>query len=74
MSNKLVRNERRKLTASYVNGIALALVGIGVFAQVVAFAQALSVTTASVLVMLSCSLASLILHWSARNVLGGLEE
>lgn len=74
MSNKLVRNEQRKLTATYVNGVALALVGIGVFAQVVAFAQALSVTLASVLVMVGCSVVSLILHWAARNVLGGLEE
>ena len=74
MSNKLVRNEQRKITSSYVNGIALALVGIGVFAQVVAFAQALSVTIASALVMVCCSVDSLILHWAARNVLEGLEE
>lgn len=74
MSNKLVRNEQRKLTAAYVNGVALALVGVGVFAQVVAFAQALSLTLAAAVVMVGCSVISLILHWAARNVLGGLEE
>ncbi len=74
MANKLVRNEQRKLTATYVNGVALALIAVGVFAQVVAFAQSLTLTLAAMLVMVSCSMMSLVLHWIARRVLGGLEE
>ena len=74
MDNKLVRNERRKLTATYVNGIALALVAVGVFAQAVAFTQSLTLTLVPVLVMASCSVISLTLHWLARTLLGDLEE
>ncbi|SEQ24132.1 hypothetical protein SAMN05428969_2360 [Devosia sp. YR412] len=68
MSNKLVRNEQRKLGAAYVDGIALEPVGVGVVAQ------ALPVTLASVFVMVCFSLVSFVLHWFARNLLGGLEE
>lgn len=74
MDNKLVRNEQRKLTATYVNGIALALIGVGVFAQVVAFAQNLTLSIAAMSVMVCCGMISVVLHWAARRVLGGLEE
>jgi ABC-type cobalamin transport system permease subunit len=74
VTNKLVRNERRKLTATYINGIALALIAVGVFTQAVAFAQSLTLTIISVVVMFACSALSLSLHWLARHLLGGLEE
>lgn len=74
MDNTLVRNEQRKLTATYINGIALALIGVGVFAQVVAFAQNLTLSLAAMLVMICCGVVSVTLHWVARRVLGGLEE
>ena len=74
MSNKLVRNEQKKLTAAYVNGIALALIGVGVFTPVVSFAQTTTVTLPATLVVFGCILGSAGLHWSARHLLGGLEE
>ncbi|WP_160299936.1 hypothetical protein [Devosia geojensis] len=37
--NKTVRNERRKLSANYANGIAIALVAIGGLGPVIAVVQ-----------------------------------
>ena len=37
--NKLVRNEERKLTATYFNGVAVAVMAAGTFAPVVAIMQ-----------------------------------
>jgi hypothetical protein len=74
LSSKLVRNEQRKLTATYVNGIALALMAVGVFAQAIAFSQSLTLTITSLVVMFACSALSLSLHWVARYLLGGLED
>jgi hypothetical protein len=76
--NKTVRNERRKLTASWLNAIATALVAAGVFApvasQIYGFGsdrvdQTLVLASSSV-----CLAVSLILHLVGRQVLGGLEE
>jgi hypothetical protein len=76
--NKTVRNERRKLTASWLNAIATALVAAGVFAPVASQIYGFGSNRADqTLVLISsavCVAVSLILHLSGRQVLGGLEE
>jgi hypothetical protein len=76
--NKTVRNERRKLTASWLNAIATALVAAGVFAPVASQIYGFGSNRADqTLVLISsavCVAMSLILHLSGRQVLGGLEE
>ncbi|WP_328765806.1 amino acid transporter [Devosia aurantiaca] len=74
MSNKLVRNEQRKLTATYLNGVGMAVLGVGGFAPVVS--MTLSGPTSSIVPVLvfGCILASSGLHLLARQTLGGLEE
>jgi hypothetical protein len=76
--NKTVRNERRKLTASWFNAIATALMAAGVFApaasQIYGFGlnrvdQTLVLASSTVCVVLSLGL-----HLVGRQVLGGLEE
>jgi hypothetical protein len=76
--NKTVRNERRKLTASWLNAIATALVAAGGFApvasQIYGFGsnrvdQTLVLTSSAICVVLSLGL-----HLVGRQLLGGLEE
>jgi hypothetical protein len=76
--NKTVRNERRKLTSSWFNAIATALMAAGVFApvasQIYGFGanrvdQTLVLASSTVCVGLSVGL-----HLVGRQVLGGLEE
>jgi hypothetical protein len=76
--NKTVRNERRKLTASWLNAIATALVAAGVFAPVASQIYGFGSNRADqTLVLISsavCVAVSLVLHLSGRQLLGGLEE
>jgi hypothetical protein len=76
--NKTVRNERRKLTASWLNAIATALVAAGVFAPVASQIYGFGSNRADqTLVLVSsavCVAMSLVLHLSGRQLLGGLEE
>jgi hypothetical protein len=76
--NKTVRNERRKLTASWLNAIATALVAAGVFAPVASQIYGFGSNRADqTLVLISsavCVAMSLVLHLSGRQLLGGLEE
>jgi hypothetical protein len=76
--NKTVRNERRKLTASWLNAIATALVAAGVFAPVASQIYGFgSNRVDQTLVLISsavCVAMSLVLHLSGRQLLGGLEE
>jgi hypothetical protein len=74
VSNKLVRNEQRKLSATYFNGAALAVLGVGAFTPVVSFAQSAQPTLAASIVVVCCILTSAGLHWLARYLLKGLEE
>jgi hypothetical protein len=74
VDNKLVRNERRKLSGTYFNGAALAVLGVGGFTPIVAVAQSARPSLAAFAVVVCCILASASLHWLARYVLGGLEE
>jgi hypothetical protein len=75
--NKTVRNERRKLTASWFNTIATALMAAGVFAPAASQIYGFGSRVDQTLVLISstvCLAVSLILHFSGRQVLGGLEE
>jgi hypothetical protein len=76
--NKTVRNERRKLTASWLNAIATALVAAGVFAPVASQIYGFGSNRADQTLVLAsssvCLAVSLILHLVGRQVLGGLEE
>ncbi|WP_172121545.1 amino acid transporter [Devosia sp. 919] len=72
--SKLVRNEQRKLTATYMNGVPMALVGIGALAPIVALAQSSSGSPTAAFVVVGCFISSLGLHWLARRHLKGLEE
>jgi hypothetical protein len=76
--NKTVRNERRKLTASWLNAIATALIAAGGFAPVASQIYGFgSNRVDQTLVLVSsavCVAVSLVLHLVGRRHLGGLEE
>lgn len=74
MSNKLVRNEQRKLSGTYFNGAAIAAIGVGGFAPVVAMAMSGPLTPIILLLVLGCTGASIGLHLLAKLSLEGLEE
>jgi hypothetical protein len=71
--NKTVRNERRKLTASWLNAIATALVAAGVFAPVASQIYGFGSNRADQTLVLAsssvCLAVSLILHfgWKAGS-------
>lgn len=70
----LVHNERTKLTATFLNGVAIAVVAIGGLAPAVAVvggASNLAVATLVVQFMV-CLAGGGILHFAARWVLGRL--
>ena len=69
----LVRNERLKARATYLNGIAVAVLAIGGLAPVATAAAAASApSTAALLVGSVCLAMSFALHSSAMWVLGQL--
>jgi hypothetical protein len=72
--NKVVRNEERKLTATYFNGIAIAVMAAGTFAPVVAIMQSGDIDGTSGPFVIGCILVSVALHSFARLFLRGMEE
>jgi hypothetical protein len=76
--NKTVRNERRKLTASWLNAIATALVAAGGFAPVASQIYGFGSNRVDQTLVLAssavCVVLSLGLHLVGRQLLGGLEE
>ena len=70
----LVRNERLKIAASYLNGIAIALLAVGGIAPVIAGATSNStgVSVSVALISLVCGFTSAALHLLAWRILGGL--
>ncbi len=70
----LVRNERLKLAAAYLNGIAIALLAIGGFAPLIAFVTGGAATTGQTAFALLtvCAMASVTLHYAASFLLKGL--
>jgi hypothetical protein len=74
----LVHNERTKLTATWLNSLATALVGAGVFAPAAALLYGLSSLPLQpgfiAAVLLACMGLGVFLHWIARTLLGGMRE
>ena len=74
----LVENERTKLTASWLNSLAVAVIAAGVFAPAAALVYGLSQLSMSVGsvsgIVMVCFAIGLILHWLARLLLGRLRE
>lgn len=74
MTNKLVRNEQAKLTATFINGGAVALLGIGGLAPLAAIVQSDEISLIVVLFVVGCMATSVALHSLARQHLRSLEE
>jgi hypothetical protein len=73
----LVHNEQAKLTATYLNGIAIAVMVVGVLAPVASqLLASTGATTATqlTLIALGCAITSVALHYSARRVLTRIKE
>lgn len=64
----LIHNERAKLTATYINGIAIAIFAVGSFAPALNTSPDRSVLTLALQIGI-CLAASLILHLIARRFL-----
>lgn len=70
----LVRNEQAKLTANYLNGVAIALFAVGGLAQVLSLLNGDRGPTPLMFVGIGiCIVASTALHFIARRILRGLE-
>jgi hypothetical protein len=72
----LVRNEQAKLTATYLNGLAIAIFAVGGLAPAVALVSGSAQVASSgpiALMSLSCLIASAALHFLARSVLKRLQ-
>lgn len=73
---KLVRNERAKLSATYINGVAVAVLAVGglapLFAQRPPGPADPSGAIGTAITSVVCVVVSAILHWTARTVLRGL--
>lgn len=72
--NKLIRNERTKLTATFINGIAIAVLGVGVLAQAAAMVQTTIVELRVTAFVVICVPVAIGLHVLGRTVLEGMEE
>ena len=69
----VVRNEQAKLTATYLNNLAVALFAVGALTPVVSsLLSAAGATAFIVLIGAVCMIASLALHLLGRLVLKGL--
>jgi len=71
----LVHNERTKLTATYINGVAIAVFAVGSFAPAIASLNGVgSLLSAGNLIVLICLGASAALHFLARRTLKALRH
>lgn len=73
--NKAARNEQRKITATFINGGAIATFAIGVFTPVIQFfAGTVNSNLSQFVLVVVCIVLAMALHWVARYVLRGMEE
>ena len=72
--SKLVRNEQKKLRATYFNGVAVAAIGVGGLTQAATMVQALKVSPVTTIFIVVCVFLSYALHSVGRVALAGLEE
>ena len=73
----LIHNERRKLTATLLNGVAIAMMATGFVAPVVAVSYGVSNAPLSLFLVGTAAVwffVALGLHLVARAILGGLKE
>lgn len=71
----LIRNERTKLTATFLNGLAIAVFAVGGLTQAVRTVnEPATVTVATVWVGVICFLGAFALHIVARQIPGRLEQ
>jgi hypothetical protein len=71
----LVRNERTKLTATYFNGVAIAVLVVGGLAPVIGAATSQTPLWPTVIPSsVICLFTSAILHFVARRLLKGLRD
>ena len=70
----LIHNERTKLTATYLNGVAVALFAVGAISPVISVMNAPSTTASPSVAAVAaiCIASSLALHYLARVILGRL--
>lgn len=73
---KLIANERRKLSATFANGVAIALIAVGAIAPALAPKPAFPPSNDALLLQgligLICLFGGLTLHIGARMILRGL--
>lgn len=75
LRDSLVRNEQAKLTATYANGVAIALAALGGIAPWIAVLQGASTSLLSISIgSLVCGLLSLALHVLGRRFLTRLDS
>jgi hypothetical protein len=78
LAMSLIRNEQIKLTATWANTLADALITAGTFAPIAAFAYGLSAVPISasrmLLLALACFALGIDIHTAARASLGRLRE
>jgi Na+/H+-dicarboxylate symporter len=73
--NKAARNEQRKVTATFINGGAIAIFAIGVFTPVFQFfAGTGNPSLLQFALVVICILVAGALHYLARYLLRGIEE
>lgn len=72
--NKLVRNEQKKLFATFLNGIAIAMFGVGGLAQLANMIQAATLEVYVSVFLVICVVLGIVLHLWGRWALRGLEE
>jgi len=75
---KTVHNERLKLSATFLNGLAIALLAVGGVAPVLQTARTMTLQAGewhrTIVLAVVCLSAAGILHFFARAMLGGLRE
>lgn len=75
MNAALIRNERTKLTATFINGIAIAVFAVGGLTQTIkALDTSTAITYGTLALTFGCFLGAFVLHMIARAILGRLEE
>jgi len=73
----MIHNERRKLLANALNGVAIATMAAGFVAPIVAVSYGVSGAPGGTYFAVTGSIwffTAMSLHWIARAVLGGLKE
>ena len=75
MAGDLAHNERLKLTATYVNGVTVALLAVGGFAPAFNLVVNQTTPTSGVLALTAiCHIISVTLHFISRRTLKGIRE